>query len=595
MTDPDETPEVEAFTEFGAPSGPRPDPKQNVEGFSELVSSGTVDPLFGGPVGFGMDYRGPVPTAGTTEWWLPKAKPHGDLIWTSATVPEAVDTVFSFIGESANLPDGLYPPNQATLHVDGHPVITFDLGLRKERSWTNDSWSLDFTPKQVHFPVEGHHRQFGLTGCCGLYRLTAPAAAVRAGHPVEIKVVLEPRRTDAITWFAIRQRPDTLEISPRTNAEQVEQLQRELIHLKRIVGSLARRSYPELLPERLEAQEVVIHTDATKHVHQTDVVLCPNGDLLVCFREGTEHCSNDGKIVTMRSVDDGLTWSDRQIVREQPGTDEREASLARLADGTIMMNAWVNAFYDGDGRYTSVPDPTYRGRPGGIYVGRSSDDGRSWSWPRTPIDPTPYQHIYSSERVVELPSGRLLMATYATKSAGAADKVDIGAAIFCSDDKGKTFNYLSTLADLPGLSVSEPALIRTTAGLLVCILRNDNGPGKPYYQTTSSDSGATWTAPEVTTVPGYYTPACFVEAPDGTLLCIHGSREDPAGIYIVPSEDGGLTWDMARRRVVRDDFPPNLDTGYPSAVVTPDGRIMVTYYFNMFGRYVVGGSLFRWE
>jgi hypothetical protein len=35
--------------------------------------------------------------------------------------------------------------------------------------------------------------------------------------------------------------------------------------------------------------------------------------------------------------------------------------------------------------------------------------------------------------------------------------------------------------------------------------------------------------------------------------------------------------------------------GYPSALLMPDGRVFVVYYFNMFGRFFITGSFFRWE
>ena len=81
--------------------------------------------------------------------------------------------------------------------------------------------------------------------------------------------------------------------------------------------------------------------------------------------------------------------------------------------------------------------------------------------------------------------------------------------------------------------------------------------------------------------------------PDGTVLCVYGSRQDPSGIYVVASYDEGDTWDIDHRRVIRDDFP-NMDIGYPSTVVVPDGRVLAAYYFNLFGRFFIAGSFFRW-
>ena len=65
-----------------------------------------------------------------------------------------------------------------------------------------------------------------------------PGSTLKAGAVVTLRVVLEPPRSDAIHWFAIRQRADVLDESPRANAQQIAQLQQEVIRLKRIVGNL---------------------------------------------------------------------------------------------------------------------------------------------------------------------------------------------------------------------------------------------------------------------------------------------------------------------------------------------------------------------
>ena len=394
-------------------------------------------------------------------------------------------------------------------------------------------------------------------------------------------------RSDAIHWFAVRQRSDVLEISARTNAEQIERLQQEVIHLKRVVGNLARRSYPELFPERLSTEDVIVYSNGRAHVHDTDVLCLQNGDLLVVFREAGEHLSNDGKIVMVRSVNGGETWDGGQVLREYPYTDERESSLAQLGDGTVLANEWVNPFYDGAGRYVGRPDPSYKGRAGGIYVGHSHDGGHSWEWSERPVDPAPVSFIATSERIVELSSGRLLMAVYFWKH----DVPDYGCALYCSDDKGHNWRYLSTIADVTGVRLCEPALFQTRSGRLISLMRNESGPA--YYQATSDDGGMTWTPPIPSPIPGYRNPASLIELPDGTLLCVHGSREDPSGIYVVASDDEGETWDMAHRRVIRDDFI-NLDCTYTSSVLVPDGRVFAVYYYNMFDRFFIAGSFFRW-
>lgn len=565
--------------------------RQQVEGFDRTLSQATIEPSHGrrGPRPM-PDWRGPSRAATTREWWRPRPADEPDLVWLTAPVPAAVDTTFTFAGASANLPANAYPPNQATLFADDQPVITFDLGQTERRVWIAGDWALDFTPRLAHTPADGLHRQFEDAGVAGVYRLAAPASALTAGQPLQLKVVLGPLRADAAHWFAVLERRDTLAVTEQTNAEQIEQLQREVIGLKQLVASLARRAYPDLLPDRLATQDVVIYTNGRHHVHQTDVLLLDNGDLLVTFRDGSEHLSGDGKIATVRSTDLGQTWGDYQVVRGRPHTDERESSIAQLRDGTLLMNAWVNSFYDHQGRYLARHAPTNQGAPFGISVGRSTDEGHTWTWPAQPIDPAPFDHICTSERILELPSGALLMATYFTQTPDA--NTLRGCALYRSDDRGATWHYASTMAGVPGLAFGEPALIRTGSGRLLGLLRIDTLP--EYYQVFSEDDGRTWSEPVPSGIPGLANPASLLLLPDGTILCIHGSRRGVRGMYVVASYDDGETWDMANRKVIRDDLP-NMDLGYPSSILLPDGRVFATYYFNMFERYFIAGSFFRWE
>jgi hypothetical protein len=564
---------------------------QQVEGFAETVSASSREFVAGtarhrrpGP-----DFRGQATAAMTREWWVVTDGSPADVVWRTAPVPRAVDTTFTFSGASANLPENVVPPHQATLYLGGERLLSFDLGQRSPSRWTESDVTLTFSPRQVHSTVEGYHRQLAAGGVSGLYHLSVPGRLLSAGEPAELRVVVEePVRAQSSAWFAVYRRPDTLEQSARTNEEQIVQLQQEVIHLKRIVGNLARRSYPELFPERLPTEDVLIYTNGRAHVHPPDVLLLHNRDLLVGFREATEHLSLDGAIVLVRSRDGGQTWGERQVVREHSRTDWRDVSIAQLRDGTLLINPWPNDFYDAQGRYMDRPEPTYPGYTAGIYVGRSTDNGHTWTWPDPPLDPAPFGGIYTSERIVELPAGRLLMATYFWHT---KDLRHYGCAIHASDDGGHTWRYLTTVADVPGVELDEPALIRARSGRLLCLMRNETGPY--YYQTVSDDDGATWTPAAPTAIPGHRNPASLVVLPDGTVLCVSGVRGDPSGIYVVASYDEGATWDMAQRRVIRDDFP-NFDCTYTSTVVMPDGRVLVVYYFNMFDRFFIAGSFFRW-
>ena len=77
-------------------------------------------------------------------------------------------------------------------------------------------------------------------------------------------------------------------------------------------------------------------------------------------------------------------------------------------------------------------------------------------------------------------------------------------------------------------------------------------------------------------------------------MCTYGyrggryHRPESAGIRATVSYDEGDTWEEAR--VLRDDFP-NIDIGYTSSAELLDGRVLTVYWYNMFERYFLAGTV----
>jgi sialidase-1 len=402
--------------------------------------------------------------------------------------------------------------------------------------------------------------------------------------------VVDTPKPGTIAWFAVRARTDVLAVTPTTNAEQIEQLQQEIIRLKGIVAGLARRANRELIAERLDTEDVIVYANDRAHVHEADMIRLKDGELLCVMREASEHISADGQIISVRSVDGGRNWGARQVVLDDADTDWRSASLCQLRDGTLLNNALPQVHYDGSGRFVGghEPVPGNRGRTEGIYVGRSDDGGRTWSWPSEPMVSDPYPSPFTAERIVELDTGRLVMACYVS----APDRSRSISILYASEDGGHNWRYLAVIADVPGVSLNEPSLLQTRSGRLISVLRSNRSDG--FYQAVSDDRGQTWSPAVPCGIPGEGNPASLVQLPDDTILCVHGSRIDVVGMYVVASRDDGDSWDVANRKVIRDDLA-NWDMSYPSTTVMPDGQVFTVYYFNMFHRFFMAGSFFRWE
>ncbi len=98
---------------------------------------------------------------------------------------------------------------------------------------------------------------------------------------------------------------------------------------------------------------MVIYQNGFKHVHPADLIQLRNGELLLMAREGTEHISNDGDVIMLRSKDQGKTWGDKRAIAAIKDLDEREGCGLQLKDGTIVVGIFYNNLYDADGRYNT--------------------------------------------------------------------------------------------------------------------------------------------------------------------------------------------------------------------------------------------------
>lgn len=170
------------------------DSRPQVEGFSRLVSAFVPKP--GPGIHMGPDFRGNSGVGMTGEWWRDQPDEDRSVVWETPPVSEAVDSTFSFVGDSANLPEDAFPANQATLAVNGKYVLTFDLGQRSPSRWEEGEWALDFTPMQIRSTGDSNDRQMHAGGCSGIYRLAVPGSALEPGKPLEFRL-LSRRRVQA--------------------------------------------------------------------------------------------------------------------------------------------------------------------------------------------------------------------------------------------------------------------------------------------------------------------------------------------------------------------------------------------------------------
>jgi len=571
---------------------------QAVEGFAEVVfhhgANGST------PV---RDFRGPARGYMTAGWWIPGQMKENYVSWKTAPVPAKADTTLVFIAATSPLPIEFTRGPSAKLFVNDKYALTFTIGANQDHTWQEGGYELKYVSKRVEFPYFGSHRELReLHGNSGVFQLKIPAADVEAGEPVTLKVELLPFAPWSHGWFMVKERRDVLKQSAENLEGEVEALRRDVAVLNQQTHSLALQQYKALMGgDRFE--HFVIHQDGYWHLHPADLIALQNGEILIMAREGTEHISNDGDVIMLRSRDGGKSWGEKQTIAGIKDLDEREGCGLQLKDGTILVGVFYNNLYDEDGVYKSKGTEQARKNPHvagnlralGTYIITSKDGGRTWS-PPTFVDTStmPFSSIEGpTDAPIEMPDGSILMAVIAYGLKG--DKEDVAAVMLRSTDKGQSWSYLATIADDPAGKLGgfvEPGIVRTKSGRIVAALRN-HGPDNAIWVAYSDDEGKTWTPPQKTGMIGH--PTDLLQLSDGRLLASYGIRTQhalPEGVRACFSEDNGETWDIASEIQLRSDFR-NWDIGYPESLELPDGRVLTVYYGNLFGKYFLGGTFWQ--
>lgn len=566
---------------------------QRVEGFAEVVFAHNNHPS--ATVQVNADYRGRARGYMTGAWWAAGQRGENRVEWKTAACPEKKDTILIFIGASATLPPEINHGPEVRLSVNGEEAVRFRIGTQRDFSWAKGEYRLRYSALRNEFASWGRQRQFELEGNSGRYELLVPASRITPGEPLVLKAEMLPFPRWPNGWFMVKARRDALSDSPQVLREEIRQLRADTNRLGELVQVLATRQYPDLLGQDRFTHRTV-YSNGYRHVHPADLIPLRDGTLLLTAREATEHVANDGDIVILRSRD-GITWGERMRFGVAD-LDEREACGIQLPDGSVLLAVFYNAMYRPDGEYEQKWRDTVPFGEGkqnmGIYTVRSRDGGRTWSAPKfVRTTGMPFTDTEGpADAPVLLPDGTLLLPVIGYNVRGDLD--NHASVLLASQDDGETWEYRATIADDPGGRrghFQEPGLVRTRSGKLIAAMRNNHGN---VYIATSKDDGRSWSDAKPSPMIGH--PADLIQLKDGRILCTYGVREPhhgaPSGVRAAWSEDEGETWKIEEEVQLRNDFL-NWDVGYPESLELPDGRVLTVYYFNLFGRYFLGATLWR--
>jgi hypothetical protein len=340
----------------------------------------------------------------------------------------------------------------------------------------------------------------------------------------------------------------------------------------------------------------------------------PDGRLALGFPSNDVDAQDHGFMYdwnVLVSSDHGSTWlpsEDPTIPFNWPGTGPRERwdrFAAVLPDGTYLATGAIGwTHWDATRREEAeAAGLQIANHPGGdatrivvapsrIFVQRSQDRGVTWDRREWPV-PGGYR-LTGFPRNLILSDRTILAPLYDIYPDGQKHR-DRNLLIRLSpDDVAPTLTLMGSDV-LVGWG-NEAALVETAPGRILGLIRQHN-PGF-LLQVHSEDYGRNWSQPLRTEIWGY--PPHLLRLRDGRILCTYGHRRDPLGVQAVISTDGGQTWDVTHRAIIRGDGQKRkrgdregADLGYPISAELPDGSIFTAYYLTM--EQVTHIATTRWE
>ncbi|MEZ6048283.1 MAG: sialidase family protein [Planctomycetaceae bacterium] len=301
-------------------------------------------------------------------------------------------------------------------------------------------------------------------------------------------------------------------------------------------------SLEPLSADPIERIELLPPSPGNPRNSEGDFIELKDGRLLFIYTHYTDGAADHSTayLASRTSTDGGATWSDESLKVIENTADQNimSVSLLRLPDDTIAL------FYL---HKNSLKDC----RP---VVRFSKDETAPWSDPVTIIPDSDIDYyVLNNDRVIQLKSGRLIMAV--AQHTSQTEKFNAYGHMVCyySDDQGHTWIRSAGVPDadlVNGREIyqHEPGLIELNDGRVMMVIRTSGGT---QYFAYSEDKGITWTQMKPGNLPSPVSPATIERiSQTGDLVCVWNNHTDISSelvgkrtpLTLAISKDEGKSW-----------------------------------------------------
>ncbi|MGB2908087.1 MAG: GDSL-type esterase/lipase family protein [Candidatus Aminicenantaceae bacterium] len=309
-------------------------------------------------------------------------------------------------------------------------------------------------------------------------------------------------------------------------------------------------------------RQVVVDREKDQYLgHPTTVLLEDQKTMIAVYPKG----HGRGAVVMKRSVDAGLTWSERLPTPDNWATSQEVPTIHRVIDPQGLKRLIMFS-----GLYP-------------IRMAVSEDDGLSW----TPLSPIgDFGGIVAMGCVERLNDGDYLAMFHddgrfirnAGKTTGVFTLYKI-----LSRDGGLSWSGLEEIIKGSRVHLCEPGILRSPDGNQLAVLLRENSRTRNSWVIFSDDEGLTWKEPRE--LPASLTGDRHTGryAPDGRLFISFRDRT-----HLSPTWGDWVAWVGTYEDIVEGregqyrvrlmDNTRSADCAYPGVEMLPDGTIITTTY-----------------
>jgi predicted neuraminidase len=349
------------------------------------------------------------------------------------------------------------------------------------------------------------------------------------------------------------------------------------------------------------------------HNHASCIVECPNGDLLVCWYNGSgERSADDVKVEGARKSKGARNWSPRFLLADTPGFPDTNPCMFVDPRGrlwlmwqTIIANQWHTALakykiasvYDQDGPPRWEFSDTLVLKPGPEFaqtVARQcdADEAGLAGLPEAQRQRSLTFLADRRKRAADKYFSRMGWMTRAHPFVLDGKRLIVPlysdgynfSIMAISDDWGATW---TASAPLVGSGNIQPSLAQKKDGTLVAYMRNNGPPPKRLFKSESRDRGMTWSSVERTELPNPGSGAEVLGLRNGHWVLIYNDTERGRhSLAVALSEDEGRTWAHKRHLEFNEPGPDATHASYPSILQAQDGTLHASFTYTVNGKKV---------